>query len=229
MTIHRRLTTLNYDDYMFISFFQGLNIVCDIEPNTCDVTLPTLAAEEQYILESFEHSLSSEAKAARFLEQATFGATKEDIAALVANNLNFEDWIAQQYALPATSLRSFYRKRVNAKIEFPYYHSTLGPRPCQIYSRWRTYAITSRDMLENRKTIWSKFLTIEMDESGRYIWKVDGMFRTYTNEAPVDSTGAPLLIGARYAIENNGRSWKADCVGKYDRDLIPESDHECFR
>ena len=37
----------------------------------CDVTLPRLPDGKEYVLESYVHSISAEAEAARFLEQVS--------------------------------------------------------------------------------------------------------------------------------------------------------------
>ena len=121
----------------------GLAVDCTAE-TTCDVTLPPLSGDgQQYILESFAHSRSAEATAARFLEQATFGSTRRDIDALVSSNLDYEAWLVEQmYDLPASSMRKFYRKRTNPKYEFSSVAGAVGSGPCDIYSRWRMYAVS---------------------------------------------------------------------------------------
>lgn len=123
----------------------GLDIDCTSSgTGECDVTLPPLNAGEEYILESYVHSSpSSDATAARFLEQSTFGATREDIDALVATGLDFESWLHDQMNMPVSSLREFYRRRVNPKFENAHYVGAVGAGPCDIYSRWRKYAVSS--------------------------------------------------------------------------------------
>ena len=128
----------------------GLAVDCapaDGTPGVCDITLPTSPTLEvgtqEYILESFERSLSSEATAARFLEQSTFGSTRSDIDALVASGNDFESWLSNQmYSIPASTMREFYRKRVNPKYENSYVFGAVGSGPCEKYSRWRTYAVS---------------------------------------------------------------------------------------
>ena len=123
-----------------------------------------------------------------------------------------------QMNLPATSLRRYYRERVGARGEYTYVHSAVGSRPCELHSRWRTYALTGRDLLNNRKSDYAKYLTFEavVVGSGRvkYAWKVDGHFRTLTRDLPVDVNGVPLDLEGRYKLVNVvGRTWKSNCVG----------------
>jgi hypothetical protein len=61
----------------------------------------------------------------------------------------------------------------------------------------------------------SKYLTFEqVDGVTGYVWKVDGQFRTATQDLPVDTTGNPLQVDARYKIVNkHARTWQGDCVG----------------
>ena len=122
----------------------GLTIDCASgDGTTCDITLPPVRSGEEYIIESFTRpTLSSEAQAARFLEQATFGSTSETIHELVEGGLDFESWIIGQMNLAPSSLREYYRKRTNPKFEFPYALGAVGSGPCDLYSRWRTYAVS---------------------------------------------------------------------------------------
>ena len=148
-------------------------------------------------------------------QQATFGPTRESINTMLSTNNDYATWIESQLALPPSSHREFYRKRTNPKFEFPYSVGATGPRPCDLHSRWRRYALTIRDQLSNRKTFWYKHLTVELVD-GRYVWKVDGYFRTVTTEAPVLEDGSNMVLGVRYRIvHNNGYTWQSDCVGKF--------------
>lgn len=94
--------------------------------------------------------------------------------------------------------------------QFPYHVGAVGPRPCELHSRWRTYAITSRDMLSNRKTGWSKHLKIEAGPGGKYVWTVDGQLRTVTDTVP-----GGMSVGVRYKIPHRFNSWKVNCVGEF--------------
>ncbi len=91
------------------------------------MTLPPLSGEgQEYVLETLTHSISSEAEAARFLEQATFGPTREEIDALVGSGLDFETWVAEQMAMPPSSLRVFCRTRANPKYEHSSFTGAVG-------------------------------------------------------------------------------------------------------
>ena len=122
----------------------GLSLDCDAgDGTTCDVTLPPVTNGQQYILETFTRpTLSAEALAARFLEQSTFGTTRESMNDLVARGLDYENWIIEQMNMPISSMREYYRKRTNPKYEFPYALGAVGSGPCDLYSRWRTYAVS---------------------------------------------------------------------------------------
>ena len=124
----------------------GLSLDCDTDGDgtTCDVTLPPVNNGQQYILETFTRpTLSAEALAARFLEQSTFGTTRESMNDLVdRHGLDYENWIIEQMDMPISSMREYYRKRTNPKYEFPYALGAVGSGPCDIYSRWRTYAVS---------------------------------------------------------------------------------------
>lgn len=138
---------------------------------------------------------------------------------MTSSSNDFASWVEDQLALPIGSHREFYRSRTNPKFEFAYKVGATGPRPCELHSRWRRYAISSLDGLSNRKTGWNKHLTVELI-GGKYVWKVDGQFRTVTTSSPIgrDRLGneQPLVLGARYSIQHEqGTWWTKDCVGKY--------------
>jgi len=59
----------------------------------------------------------------------------------------------------------------------------------------------------------SKHLTVTL-ENGKYIWRVDGHFRTATSELPVVLNDKTFIVGESYRINpDNGEAWKHDCVG----------------
>ena len=71
-------------------------------------------------------------------------------------------------------------------------------------------------MLIDRDRKINKYLTIEQVASVTgYVWKVDGQFRTVTQEPPADVDGTALALGTRYAIVNRkGSTGLGDCVGE---------------
>ena len=109
----------------------------------CNINLPNAERGEEYVLETFERpALSNENEASRFLEQSTFGPTRDGINALVASGLNYEAWVDEQMSMPVSSFREYYRKRANPKYEFPWFHGAVGAGPCDLNSRWRKYAVS---------------------------------------------------------------------------------------
>ena len=79
--------------------------------------------------------------------------------------------------------------------------------------------MSSLDGLSNRKTGWNKYLTVEL-KNGKYVWKVDGHFRTVTTTPPIGKdawgTERPVQLDHRYKIlHKQGQSFVADCVGKF--------------
>lgn len=184
---------------------------------------------------------------------------------MVSTSNDFETWIYDQmHTVPASSLRKFYRERVNPKWEHSYFSGTVSSQPCevclhsklryshfdicqqtnnrmcretflQIYSRWRKYAITSKDVFNNRKTDIYKILIVTHEAGIGYVWKVDGDFRTVTQEPPValnyyasleygteipdypaggtyNNIGFQFQLGAKYRFKYTAY-WQMDCVG----------------
>ncbi|KAK1734850.1 hypothetical protein QTG54_014310 [Skeletonema marinoi] len=194
----------------------GSGLVVDCGGGTeCELTLPSLGEDQEYVLESFSYEVTAEAEAARFLEQATFGPTRESINELVATSNNFASWVhTQMYTTPASYHREFLRRNTHPKIEYPYTTAAVGPRPCEQYSRWRKYAITSRDLMDDRYTDRQKHLTIEQVEGVTgFLWLVDGTFRTVTQDQPTFTDGSLVKLDKRYRINEMSRSFMVNCVG----------------
>lgn len=208
---------------LFSKVSNGVDIV-DCSAGTeheCDVTLPPLDEGQEYVLESYEHTLGSMEEASRFLEQATFGPTLDDVQSLAGSGNDFESWVRSQiedYDGPLTksTLRKFYRRHTNPKFEFPYNTGAVSSLPCELHSRWRTYAISSRDCLQERKTGRQKHLVLKSVSGVGYVWYVDGHVRTVTSGRPTFGWGnnLQLKLNFRYRIgTTNGANWRSDCVG----------------
>ena len=110
----------------------------------CEIDLPDLGPNKQYKLSSNEAPLrytdpslnSNDNVVARFLEQATFGATQADIDSInsatstrrrLAVEDNINSWIIDQMdetVTPPTSHREYWRARANSRVRK---HCLLGP------------------------------------------------------------------------------------------------------
>ena len=117
-----------------------LKIPCATDWNcyfgACEIDLPDLGPNKQYKLSSSEASLrytdpslnSNDNVVARFLEQATFGATQADIDSInsatgtrrrLAVEDNINSWIIDQMdetVTPPTSHREYWRARANPRV-----------------------------------------------------------------------------------------------------------------
>ena len=107
----------------------------------------------------------------RFLVQATFGPTKEEIENF---DYSYATWIRKQMKLPPTSHRQYFRERANvpAKLE-----QTFAGRPrtaCEEGSRWVNFAFYGRDT--------SKEITFTTDGDISTL-AVEGIARTQVNTA----------------------------------------------
>ena len=71
--------------------------------------------------------------------------------------------------------------------------------------------------MDDRKSARQKHLTVDNIVSEGvttgYVWKVDGIFRTVSQEHPVMMDGTPIELGVRYRIGELKRSFYANCVG----------------
>lgn len=102
-----------------------------------------------YCVEKLDTDLvptSSDARAARLLTQATFGATRESIDHLKHDlNGSSERWITEQINMPATFHREYFRRNINPR---QLAGNALGNlrEACSVGSRWHTYAFRTVDV-----------------------------------------------------------------------------------
>lgn len=150
--------------------------------------------------------LHDSAEVARFLEQATFGTTKDDITKLSATSgddgsPDFANWVEHQLDSTSSgaglsSHREFFRSRTNPRFEYPFRGGGAGPETaCEMSSRWRKFAIHEHDGIPYGKSDISKWLHIK-PVGNRYIWYVEGMARTSTTSLPYikDKRGLDIHI-----------------------------------
>ena len=110
---------------------------------------------------------ASEAEAARFLTQATFGATRESIDALVGQS--FESWIDQQMMRPASSHQTLTRQELAA-----YGEPNFAGRPDQQhrFGAWWKIAVDGEDQLRQRVAFALSEILVVSDENGEiYNWQ----------------------------------------------------------
>lgn len=131
----------------------------------CRITLLSPSKNHTYVLTSFDHSLTAENEAARFLEKTTFGPTRSEIAAFRSPL----DWVQNQFDLPATSHRQFYRERATHWQAETTYHGLVSTHPCSKDARYRNFAFLFTDR--------ERYVTIETRGAKR-ILSVNGQFRT---------------------------------------------------
>eukprot|EP00040_Diaphanoeca_grandis_P028845 m.167802 g.167802 ORF g.167802 m.167802 type:complete len:2710 (-) comp31477_c0_seq1:197-8326(-) len=131
------------------------------EASSC-VVASRLSTDGHYRVDAVARprNVTQAAAIARFLLQASFGPTRAEIDAILTSegktSLEFtndtesqgiEKWITAQLQLPPTLHRVHYRQRVNPRMEGGQYLNFIGPliKPCDLNSRWITYAFTYRD------------------------------------------------------------------------------------
>jgi hypothetical protein len=158
--------------------FSTLSWSCTVD--SCLVSLPSLPTDSVYQLTTFDGSqlnYTTSDEVARFLEQATFGATNADIGSMSNTNLSqsFARWVYnQQKEVPMTSHRAFFRQHMNDRMEFATQQGAVT-HPCQEGARYRRYAFSSLDQ--------TKFLTITTVGTKK-ILRVNGFVRTVV-EGPI--------------------------------------------
>jgi hypothetical protein len=128
-----------------------------------------------YYMTYYERSLSVRSEISRFLQASTFGPTPQDLdsleaahAVIMAEGVSSAkamemlqvEWVESQMD-PSTfstgsfsSLRRYWRRRVNARAFEVYRIGESGPAPCEVNSRWRKFVFTNYDVQNARYLRW---------------------------------------------------------------------------
>lgn len=129
-----------------------------------------------YFLTYYERNTSVRDEMSRFLQKNTFGPTSAELDALEASFLELKggggldhdgamakvqlDWVVSQMD-PSTfasgefsSLRAYWRRRLNPRKEETYRIGESGPHPCEKHSRWRKFAFTNFDVQNSKILRW---------------------------------------------------------------------------
>ncbi|KAL7553976.1 hypothetical protein ACHAWF_017328 [Thalassiosira exigua] len=114
------------------------------------------AAEVEANATAAEANATEAAAAERRLQSnATTTATSSNRALTMARVQ--ASWISDQQNStlhPPTSLRAYYRRRLNPRQSETYRIGESGPHPCEAHSRWRKFAFTSLDVENSRALRW---------------------------------------------------------------------------
>ena len=123
----------------------------------CQLAVPTLLiTNDGYFLTKFDESeaaSSSQTRAARFLEFATFGGTRDEITNLsndidTSGNYAIASWVHDQVSptvIPITSHRKYFRERMSPRAVESYQYGIPGPKACEMNARYRRFAFTFKD------------------------------------------------------------------------------------
>jgi hypothetical protein len=115
---------LNYDWEPTAGPYAAKLVVSSCDGNKCTLVIPSLPSTEAnaiMVLMSYKYSIDTQSEAARFLEQATFGPTRDSVEQLgVELWFNIPSWIQSQmdpYTVPLTSHRETFRRQVGSAME----------------------------------------------------------------------------------------------------------------
>jgi hypothetical protein len=189
-------------------FVETIYFECSKENETCRVELPqaenTTKLEDQFVLISYEHSVTRKQDVARFLEQAAFGPTRAEIYSWDFGKFDgsFARWISDQIEVKRPTLhRQYFRERANARATWR--RDTLislADKPCDQFSRWRKYSFGFE---EDRA---SKRIDVSTP-NGSSVWlllSIDGYPRT---EVPQSDWGHLVSDGDHFIICRKPEEW----------------------
>ena len=154
------------------------NLYYSCNASFCDVEIPFTGPDQIYYLISDVHIVTPINEIARFLEQATFGTTRSDLAFMrhvtrnyTNNNIGILSWLQAQFSesqTPPTSHRAYWRNHTSPRVSFPSKEGTTR-HPCSSGSRWRRASFTTNDL--------GKYVHIQPTHN-RYLLIVDNRMRT---------------------------------------------------
>ena len=162
-----------------------------------------------YSLRSFgDEDSNPQNSIARFLTQATFGPTRDEILTF---RVSFKQWIIHQMGLPASLHRAYFRTKVNSECHIPN-RAGRGRSGCERGSRWVRFAFTSRD--ENKVAAITK-------EAGVVRVSIDGFLRTSVPESSWSEALrlSPLVICYVRELRNGRVQMAKDCEAGVKIDL----------
>jgi len=171
--------------------FSFISITCDdvectfrIPPSSDDT--PPFSKWDDFSVVTSDYALSRTNELARFLEQSTFGTTKEDLDSFdeaTPADVAIADWIKDQIENKEMSLhREYFRKRV--VHHFPIPQPIARPLdPCEKNTRYRRYAFSSKDRKRQLKIkpFGSKFMLSIDDEIRTLVSSIDWCDSDYNN------------------------------------------------
>ena len=218
-------------------YFLSLKFNCDDSSCTTN-NLPDRPADYVFQLSTYSFSQrnpKSQDIAARFLEQTTFGPTREalepwkDLSIASSSDLDrsFANWVDDQiHNKPLSSHREYFRKNMNLRLKktVPF---GVPLHPCDPMTRWHSYAFTTSDS-NNSNEITNDSLKIEIErtsDNSAYLLSIQGESRTEVQsiqllENPRDNESIMdinLEVPGSYSIlpENNIRDHVGGVVGIY--------------
>jgi len=145
--------------------------------NVNDVTV-TDYINLPYYLTFYKRSLTVRNEISRFLQKNTFGPTAAELDALetrfqaltsggdshaMAMEKLQVEWVVRQMNPSSftsgkfTSLREYWRRRLNSRKQETYRIGEAGPHPYEKHSRWRKFAFTHADVQNSRMLRWGLF------------------------------------------------------------------------
>jgi cullin-associated NEDD8-dissociated protein 1 len=173
---------------------QTATVICNTQ-NVCSLVTSVAYSVREVGVPQELLALSSEQLAARLYMQATFGASKVELASVVSQyGTNYSRWILEQILLPPTFARSYYRQRANARPGE--YNEDDFVQHCDIGSRWHRFTFEMRDR--------SKILAVALNGSlKRFMLRIDGSLRGEVSSflgQPYPGTALGIVFPATFFI-----------------------------
>jgi hypothetical protein len=175
-------------------------IYFDCSKSGCRVAIPSAPGSFHLVTRARERLTTPKEMTARFLNQATFGVTLNEIDSFPASP---KDWITQQLSEPMSSHRAYYRQRVNSLTTLT---TPAGrpSKPCEHGSRWESFAFMTSDVDQN-----VVFAAVAGDLVSVTI---GGVLRTEVSNALLALDGTYQVCSVRQNLDGNVEVATPDCA-----------------
>ena len=156
---------------------------CDSE-SSCAVTIPAAKGTEKFFLYRYSHAISPGEDAARFLNQATFGATVDLVNDYMDSSKTPSSFLQDQMDEAISSEhRKLFRAQNFRRLPF---NARVGKtrHPCEVGSRWRSYVFVT----EEPSSFWESVSFAPVFEEtghGTYVVKIKGHPRSEFSSIPI--------------------------------------------
>jgi hypothetical protein len=163
----------------------------DCSSDACTLIIPSLPGTFYLLSRARNRATTPKEQVARFLNQATFGATLAEISSFPASP---KLWIQQQMTEPVSSHRAYYREKVNS-VSTSVTPAGRPRTPCEDGSRWASFSFMASD-------IGKELVITTAAAADTLSLSIDGLVRTEVSATDFAGTTGTFTVCLVYERTN---------------------------